>query len=109
MLVKKTRGTHIVMKLQIQLFAGLVDLLGTPELEVNLEQESITAGELKELLMRQFPHASKTLSSCFFALNQAYADDEATLTPTDEIALIPPVSGGQGDAGLLPLLEDDLY
>jgi molybdopterin converting factor subunit 1 len=97
------------MKLRIQLFAGLVDLLGTAALEVHLEQESITAGELKELLMSQFPNASQTLSSCFFALNQAYAGDEANLTPTDEIALIPPVSGGQGDAGLLPLLEDELY
>jgi molybdopterin converting factor subunit 1 len=97
------------MMLQIQLFAGLVDLLGTPVLEVPLDQEPIAAGQLKELLMKQFPNAAQTLSSCFFAVNQAYADDEALLAVTDEIALIPPVSGGQGEAESLSLMEDELF
>jgi MoaE-MoaD fusion protein len=97
------------MMLQIQLFAGLVDLLGTPVLEVPLDQESITAGHLKELLMKQFPNSSQTLSSCFFAVNQAYADDEANLTATDEIALIPPVSGGQGEAESQSFLVEELF
>jgi molybdopterin synthase catalytic subunit len=97
------------MKLQIQLFAGLADLLGTPVLEVPLEQESITAGTLKELLTKQFPNAAQTLGSCFFAVNQAYADDEANLTAADEIALIPPVSGGQGEAGSLSLPKDEHF
>jgi molybdopterin synthase catalytic subunit len=97
------------MKLQIQLFAGLIDLLGTPVLELPLEQESITAGKLKELLMKQFPDAVQTLNSCFFAVNQAYAEDEAILTAADEIALIPPVSGGQGETPSLSLFADELF
>jgi len=97
------------MKLQIQLFAGLVERLGTPVLEVHLDQESLSAGQLKELLMKQFPDAAQTLSSCFFAVNQAYAEDEAILTAADEIALIPPVSGGQGEAEAMSLMEDELF
>jgi molybdopterin converting factor subunit 1 len=86
------------MKLNIHLFAGLVDLLGTPVLTVSINKETITADELKALLIEQFPDAAQTLSSCFFAVNQAYASEEAFLAESDEIALIPPVSGGQGDA-----------
>ncbi|SEB90402.1 molybdopterin converting factor subunit 1 [Paenibacillus sp. GP183] len=97
------------MKLEIQLFAGLIELLGAPVLEVPLDQESMTAGQLKELLIRQFPNAVQTLSSCFFAVNQAYADDEAILTAADEIALIPPVSGGQGEAEAKSLMEEELF
>jgi MoaE-MoaD fusion protein len=85
------------MKLHIHLFAGLVDLLGNNILTIPIDQETITAGELKELLIQQFPAASQTLNTCFLAVNQAYASDDTQLAESDEIALIPPVSGGQGE------------
>jgi molybdopterin converting factor subunit 1 len=84
------------MKITIQLFAGLVDLLGAPVLTLDIEQENVTVHTLKMTLAQQFPHASEALQSCFFAVNQAYAAEALQLSEQDEIAIIPPVSGGQG-------------
>jgi MoaE-MoaD fusion protein len=83
------------MQIHIQLFAGLVDLLGTSVLAIDIEQDSITIEQLKQLIMDRHPTASAQLLPCFFAKNQAYASGQDTVTPGDELALIPPVSGGQ--------------
>jgi MoaE-MoaD fusion protein len=100
------------MKLEIQLFAGLVDLLGTPLLTLHIEAESITVRELKDLLSERFPANINALQSSFFAKNQAYAGDDAVLTEKDEIALIPPVSGGQSSPNYIithdPILAEEV-
>lgn len=83
------------MNLHIQLFAGLVDLFGTSVLHITLEQESVTIEQLKKRLAESYPDAAPQLVSCFFAKNQAYAGDADIVTEQDELALIPPVSGGQ--------------
>ncbi|MDD9265955.1 molybdenum cofactor biosynthesis protein MoaE [Paenibacillus sp. GCM10023248] len=83
------------MNLHIQLFAGLVDLFGTSVLHISLEQETVTIEQLKQRIADDYPHAAQQLVSCFFAKNQAYAGDADAVTEQDELALIPPVSGGQ--------------
>ena len=83
------------MNLHIQLFAGLVDLFGTSVLTISFEQESITIAQLKDKISTDYPAASAQLHTCFFAKNQAYAGDQDTVSAADELALIPPVSGGQ--------------
>ena len=52
-----------------------------------------TVGDLKQRLTENYP-ALKELSSLAVAVNQSYARDEDPIAETDEIALIPPVSGG---------------
>lgn len=49
--------------------------------------------DLKAYLVRKFPELDR-LSSLAIAVNQSYAGEEDPLGETDEIALIPPVSGG---------------
>jgi molybdopterin converting factor small subunit len=44
-------------------------------------------------LSSQFPKLDK-LNSLFIAVNQEYAADDKAILVSDEIALIPPVSGG---------------
>lgn len=83
------------MKVSIQLFAGLVDLFGTSVLIIDIEQESISIEQLKQQITTAYPEASSQLTTCFFAKNQAYAGDQEMVTAADELALIPPVSGGQ--------------
>ncbi|TXK75860.1 molybdenum cofactor biosynthesis protein MoaE [Paenibacillus sp. N3.4] len=83
------------MNLQIRLFAGLIDLLGTSVLTIQVEQELISIEQLRQILLEAYPSASEQLKACFFAKNQAYAGDQEIVTAADEIALIPPVSGGQ--------------
>ncbi|NRF92269.1 molybdenum cofactor biosynthesis protein MoaE [Paenibacillus frigoriresistens] len=83
------------MNVHIQLFAGLVDLFGTSVLKIDIEQESISIEQLKQQITAAYPEASSQLTTCFFAKNQAYAGDQEIVTAADELALIPPVSGGQ--------------
>lgn len=83
------------MNIHIQLFAGLVDLFGTSVLRIHIEQESVSIEQLKKQIAAEYPEASSQLMTCFFAKNQAYAGDQEMITAGDEIALIPPVSGGQ--------------
>ncbi len=49
--------------------------------------------ELKEYLRQTYPEFNK-YKDFQVAVNQAFAEDTSPITPTDEIAIIPPVSGG---------------
>ena len=79
------------MNYRIKTFGIAYDILGGRE--VNLEVPATTVGELREALLARYP-ALQELRSLFIAVNQSYADDSQGLRPEDEIALIPPVSGG---------------
>ena len=76
---------------KIRAFGITKDLLGGKD--TIIEIRGTTVGELKEELGERFPELSG-LKSLFVAVNNDYADDDRVLLPTDEIALIPPVSGG---------------
>lgn len=52
-----------------------------------------TVGDLKSHLLLDYPQLEE-LSSLAIAVNQTYARDEDAIGESDEIALIPPVSGG---------------
>jgi MoaE-MoaD fusion protein len=78
----------------ISLFAGLAERLGTRTLSLPWEHLELTAGQVKERLAAQFPEHADLLAVCFMAQNQSYAQDDATVKCTDELALLPPVSGG---------------
>lgn len=52
-----------------------------------------TVGDLKQWLMQQYP-GMQQLRSVMIAVNKAYATDYTPLSPGDEIAIIPPLSGG---------------
>ena len=67
------------------------DILGGREVELEMNGNSV--GDLRKTLSSQFPKLDK-LNSLFIAVNQEYAADDKTILVSDEIALIPPVSGG---------------
>lgn len=52
-----------------------------------------SVGELRAGLLSAFP-ALAELSSLAIAVNADYAEEDTSLKSTDEIAIIPPVSGG---------------
>ena len=79
------------MKVKVKTFGISRDILGGRE--VTLEVEGNSVADLRKTLSARFPALNK-LNSLFIAVNQNYAADETTLSETDEIALIPPVSGG---------------
>lgn len=79
----------------ILLFGVTRDIVGNGSLSIPLGKASglKTVSELKRYLGDVYPPL-RELSSLAVAVNKAYARDEDPITNFDEIALIPPVSGG---------------
>ncbi len=77
--------------ISIKLFGITRDIVGQPILDIN--NAVATVGQLKAYMNATYPRI-KGLNSLLVAVNSEYAQDELALKPTDEIALIPPVSGG---------------
>jgi molybdopterin synthase sulfur carrier subunit len=80
------------MKLKIKAFGIAREIVGSAEVELDVDNP-INVEQLRELLTQKYPEF-RSLRSMFLAVNNAYANDTATLAEHDEIALIPPVSGG---------------
>ena len=80
------------MQLKIAAFGIARDIVGGAEIEF-LTQEGITVQELKEALGEQFPQFGN-LRSLAIAVNNEYGNPEQIVKASDEIVLIPPVSGG---------------
>lgn len=98
------------MQITIKLFAGLVDRIGSSVITLDLEGESPTASDLKKQLADTYPAAEALIAVSFVAVNQEYASPHHPITAADEIALIPPVSGGDGvNPDDTHISEDGLY
>ncbi len=76
------------MRVRVKLFAGLRDRAGAEEIELELP-DGANVGDALALLT----HVSDGIK-VVMAVNREYADADVPLHPNDELALIPPVSGG---------------
>jgi molybdopterin converting factor subunit 1 len=80
------------MKVNILAFGIVKDIFGRSALDVELTNDA-TISNLKYLLEQQYPKLKK-LAAYMVAVNNEYALDADTIHERDEIAIIPPVSGG---------------
>ena len=80
------------MNVNILLFGITKDMVGKQKLQMEL-QNAVTVADFKKLLQEKYPELIE-LNSIAIAVNSEYASDEVVLQSNDEIALIPPVSGG---------------
>jgi molybdopterin synthase catalytic subunit len=87
------------MVLQVRLFAILRERAGRDSLEVEVA-EGATVAEALQALAALSPPLSEALEAMavVMAVNRSYVDKDATLCAGDELALIPPVSGGADPA-----------
>ena len=81
------------MKVTVMLFAAARELAGTDTLELDVPPGA-TIAVLRGEMSRQVPRLAPLVAGSLFALGSDYANDSAAIAPGDEIALIPPVSGG---------------
>lgn len=79
------------MRLTIKAFGAAKDILGQRDNPMDTEINKV--GDLRKELLTRYPEL-RDLRSILIAVNNAYADDAVELHESDEIALIPPVSGG---------------
>ena len=81
------------MQVRVLLFGSLREAAGAKELSVALpERASVVA--LRELLMASQPAFGKLAGRLRVAVNREFASDDAVLADGDEVAFLPPVSGG---------------
>ena len=78
--------------MKVLCFGVAKDIVGSSELSLENEAALTVAG-LKKHLNEAYPKFLE-YKSYMVAVNQAYASDEMSISDSDEIALIPPVSGG---------------
>jgi molybdopterin synthase catalytic subunit len=76
------------MQVRVRLFAGLRERAGASELELELPEGAVVGDALDRMA------ALTNGVPVVMAVNHEYADREAPLRGGDEVALIPPVSGG---------------
>ena len=81
------------MKIHIKLFASVREIVGQKELILEVP-DGMTASALPQQLAAQYPRLRTLVSFLKVAVNQEYADGERVLAEGDEVALLPPVSGG---------------
>jgi molybdopterin converting factor subunit 1 len=80
------------MILHILNFGVARDLVGADVWALEVP-DAVTVGGLKEHILAAHPRF-QSLKSLMIAVNAEYGAEDAVLKETDEIALIPPVSGG---------------
>jgi sulfur-carrier protein len=78
-------------KYVIKTFGITKDIVGAREAVV--EFEGNTVASLRKALKNRYP-SLVGIKSLMIAVNNAYAEDDQAIGESDEIALIPPVSGG---------------
>ena len=81
------------MKIKALFFASCRDIVGAMELDIDLKDGS-RVKELKNELLGNYPRLAKLDNVLSVAVNSEYVDDTTLLKPGDQVAFIPPVSGG---------------
>lgn len=91
------------MRVRVLFFGQLKDIVGVAEDFAELS-EGARVEDLFERYGRRFPKLSDFRPSIAASVNQQYAEWRAPLTTGDEVAFLPPVSGGQQAA-----VADDIF
>lgn len=84
------------MQVRVLLFGTLKELLGQSSETLSLEEGATLADVLAHYGKAQ-PRLKQYLPSIAMAINSEYAAAEERLAEGDEVALLPPVSGGQDE------------
>lgn len=80
----------------MRLFAGYREKVGRAEVSIDLP-DGATVGYMAEEALRRYPGLLRDPERLVVAVNQEYRDHSHALNDGDEVALIPPVSGGGYD------------
>jgi molybdopterin converting factor subunit 1 len=81
------------MRVTVRLFAVVRERAGSPQIDLELSEGASVAGAVSELV-RQIPSIAAVMARVVYAINREYVRSDAILKQGDELAIIPPVSGG---------------
>lgn len=97
-----TRWDFWLMRVRVLFFGILKDMAGKPSDEIELP-EGATVADVLAYYVPRIPKFRDSLPSLALAVNQQYAGPETKLKANDEVAMLPPVSGGapEGHASII--------
>ncbi|MFL6490390.1 MAG: MoaD/ThiS family protein [Nitrososphaera sp.] len=82
--------------LKVKSFAILRDIIGEEQMTLQLprKQEGTTVADLKIWILEIYPEISAQKIPVGIAVNAKFVHDKSIINDFDEIALLPPISGG---------------
>ena len=83
------------MRVRLRFFATYREIVGSRQISWPL-QDGATAGELVDQVLAKYPRLRAHRDSMLVAVNESFAAPDVSLREGDEVALMPPVSGGSG-------------
>jgi len=81
------------VRVKVRLFARLKDIAGVAEFDRDVP-DAVTLAGVWELLARDYPAMAPYRGSVSGAVNAEYARMDTSVRDGDEVAFLPPVSGG---------------
>ncbi len=80
---------------RLKFFAMLKGIVGREDVEMEIPQK-ISVRELKNRLIKEYPALKEVLDSrsVLVSVNQEFGNSEAEVKDGDEVAFLPPFSGG---------------
>jgi MoaE-MoaD fusion protein len=88
------------LTVSVLFFGAARDAVGREQIALNCDVDC-TAGKAFQKILSENPALNRFGKSLLLAVNQEYADQQRVLRDGDELAIFPPVSGGES-AGILP-------
>jgi molybdopterin converting factor subunit 1 len=82
-----------MMVVRVKMFAAAKQMAGADSVAVEVD-EPVTIDRLRTALVAQVPALAGIMRHAIFAINTDYVSSQAIISPRDEVACIPPVSGG---------------
>ena len=80
--------------LKIRLFGILREKMDSDDLIISIHNTSISLKELRKYLEELYPSLCLNEINFVFAVNKVIRNDYMNVKSSDEIAIIPPISGG---------------
>ncbi len=92
-MTKKEDQEPISSLVVVKLFASSREIVGKDKITLKLTDKIIKVRDLRRMILQLFPCLS-TKIQFVIAVNHKIVDDATTISQLDEIAILPPVSGG---------------